>query len=146
MKLIRWQEMPDFEIYSDQLLTIVNQQLAFFPLEITNSMINNYVKQKVMPLPVKKKYQKLHIARLIVLSLLKTAFSIDEIHRYLQSSPTENDYDRFCDIFESLWQNGTLALPTACEVTNDATALCLLTVISKQKALSLLTVKGNLSK
>ena len=58
---------------------------AFSPIEVTNSMVNNYVKQKVMPLPVKKKYQKTHIAMLIVLSLLKTAFSLDEINQYFQN-------------------------------------------------------------
>lgn len=138
MKLMRWQEMPDFEIYSDQLLTIVNQQLSFFPIEVTNSMVNNYVKQKVMPLPVKKKYQKTHIAMLIVLSLLKTAFSLDEINQYFQNYTAATDYDRFCERLESLWNSNAPApsLPA------DATELLLITVISKQKALSLMTKKG----
>ena len=139
MKLMRWQEMPDFEIYSDQLLTIVNQQLAFFPVEATNSMINNYVKQKVMPLPVKKKYQRIHIARLIALSLLKTAYSIEEIGQYFKNYPTENDYDQFCATFERLWNSDSLAPDSP----GDVTELLLITVISKQKALCLLTAKGN---
>ena len=139
MKLMRWQEMPDFEIYSDQLLTIVNQELSFFPMEVTNSMINNYVKQKVMPLPVKKKYQKIHIARLIVLSLLKTAYSIEEINQYFKNYPTASDYDPFCDRFESLWNSDAPAPVPA----GDITGLLLITVISKQKALRLLTEKGN---
>ena len=139
MKLMRWQEMPDFEIYSDQLLTIVNQQLSFFPIEITNSMINNYVKQKVMPLPVRKKYQKVHIARLIVLSLLKTAYSIEEISKYFNSYPSESDYDWFCDTFERLWNSDSLT-PTS---PGDVTELLLATVLSKQRALRLLTEKGN---
>ena len=139
MKLMRWQEMPDFEIYSDQLLTIVNQQLSFFPIEITNSMINNYVKQKVMPLPVRKKYQKVHIARLIVLSLLKTAYSIEEISNYFKRYPAESDYDWFCDTFEQLWNNDSL-MPAS---PGDVTELLLATVCSKQRALRLLTEKGN---
>lgn len=139
MKLLRWQEMPDFDIYSDQLITIVNQQLAFCGQEVTNSMINNYVKQKVMPLPVKKKYHKLHISRLIIISLLKSAYSLEEINQYINLYPNEIDYDCFCNHFEQLWnqtENGISCGGNPSSVT--ITELLITTVISKYKAIELL--------
>lgn len=56
--LPRWEELPDFEIYMDQLITIVSQYVAIFQDKegsmITASMINNYVKAKIMPRPSKE--------------------------------------------------------------------------------------------
>ena len=142
MKLIRWQEMPDFDIYSDQLITLINQQLTFADQEVTNAMINNYVKQKVMPLPIKKKYQKLHISRLLIISLLKSAYSLEEINQYFKRYPGEADYDMFCECFEKLWHQPSSGLILDDAKASDITELLITTVISKQKALELLKKEG----
>lgn len=152
--MISLQEMPTFEIYSDQLLTIVNQELSYFDIEVTNSMVNNYVKHKVMPLPIKKKYNRTHIAYLILISLLKTTFSLEEIKQYFDNYPPEEEYDTFRYIFESLWHKAEHA-STKLEPDdisdniegkiNLSAQLHLLmsnTVISKWKATRLLMQKG----
>ncbi|RRD95208.1 DUF1836 domain-containing protein [Clostridiales bacterium COT073_COT-073] len=150
MKILRWQEMPNFEIYSDQLITIVNQELAFMKIEVTNSMINNYVKHKVMPLPVKKKYGQVHIAYLIMISLLKSTFSMEEIKQYFQNFPIEKEYDKFCDIFWALWQKDKIDLgqgPTGTAddlqlLSGQINYLMAATIISKFRATNLLAQKG----
>lgn len=150
MRLIHWQEMPAFEIYNDQLITIVNQELSFMNIEVTNSMVNNYVKHKVMPLPIKKKYNQVHIAYLIMISLLKSTFSLEEIKQYFQTFPIEKEYDDFCDIFQELWQKDCTDFhreltdtPVHTEpIAKQVGHLLAVTVISKYRVTKLLTQKG----
>ncbi|WP_238595635.1 DUF1836 domain-containing protein [Loigolactobacillus backii] len=100
IKLPVWQDFPKFDIYMDQLVSLVNQYLAPFELDpVTPAMINNYVKHKVMFKPVKKKYQRTHLAAVIVLSILKTAFPLDMIRlgfaQELNAVTAQEAYDRF---------------------------------------------------
>ena len=80
----RWNEFPDLDIYLDQLVTYIENYLNPYigsegnPV-ITKTMINNYVKQHVIPAPVKKKYSKEHIAYLFVICTLKQVYSISNI-------------------------------------------------------------------
>ena len=64
-------------------------------------MINNYVKHKQIEKPIKKKYQKHQVARLIALTILKNVFSIQEISQtlnlLLNSSDSESLYNHFVD-------------------------------------------------
>lgn len=111
MKLIRWDEMPDFLIYNDQLCNIVTAQLEDFLSEpylpVTTSMVNNYVKHKIIKKPIKKKYDREHLASVIVITLLKQVFSIDEIKTgtdlMLKLYPPGRSYDMFCQIIENEW-------------------------------------------
>ena len=64
LKLPRYKDLPDFGIYSEQLVEIVNKALeAMFDEDnkLTKSMVNNYVKHKIMPSPIKKRYFRNHI-------------------------------------------------------------------------------------
>ncbi|HFI0344628.1 TPA: DUF1836 domain-containing protein [Streptococcus suis] len=100
-----WHELPDLDLYLDQVLLYVNQTTNSSELleqkSLTASMINNYVKHKQMEKPIKKKYQKQQVARLIALSILKNVFSIQEISQtlqlLLQSSDSETLYNHFVD-------------------------------------------------
>lgn len=43
----RWKELPTLELYVDQVVAIVNEQLSHLGVEpLTKSMVNNYVKKK----------------------------------------------------------------------------------------------------
>lgn len=82
LKLPTWDELPQFELYMDQLLEYVNEVLA--PLEITPvtaTMINNYVKKKVIFPPIKKKYSNVQIADIILITMLKSVFALDLIRQ-----------------------------------------------------------------
>ncbi|HEM6265828.1 TPA: DUF1836 domain-containing protein [Streptococcus suis] len=100
-----WHELPDLDLYLDQVLLYVNQTTNSSELleqkSLTASMINNYVKHKQIEKPIKKKYQKQQVARLIALTILKNVFSIQEIsqtlHLLLQSSNSETLYNHFVD-------------------------------------------------
>lgn len=98
-----WKDLPAIELYLDQVLLYVNQVTA--PLlpatekALTPSMINNYVKNGYLPKPVKKKYGRSHLARLIALSLLKPVFAIQDIassiDKLLEESKGHQLYDTF---------------------------------------------------
>lgn len=107
-KLPRWEELPDFELYMDQVLAIINRYLSGYPTfegkGLTASMVNNYVKMGVLPPPERKKYSRVHIARLIMICILKPSLPIASIQMLItcdpDDTPDEIFYDRFCDLFE----------------------------------------------
>ena len=109
VKLILWDDLPDFAIYIDQLLQIVSDEISFMhngeEKLITKSMINNYVKWGMMPKPVKKKYEKMHIAYVIVITILKQVLPISKIKDGIQlqvalQGNERTAYNSFCEAFE----------------------------------------------
>ncbi len=81
-RLPEWGEIPDIGLYMDQVVTLVRGYLDYMPPElkgeeiITPAAINNYVRKKIMPEPVRKKYYRSHIAYLIMVCSLKQSLSI----------------------------------------------------------------------
>ena len=74
--LPRWNELPNLDLYLDQLVTILEKYLKDCignkeETIITKTMINNYVKQGLIKPPRKKKYSRLHIATLIVICIVR---------------------------------------------------------------------------
>lgn len=104
----RYAELPDIELYMDQVLTYTDNQLRpLFPKEekiLTSSMVNNYVKQKLIPTPLHKRYGREHLALLIFVCLMKRTVPISDIQRLfaIQSAtyPVERAYDFFCTAVE----------------------------------------------
>ena len=63
----RWEELPEIDLYLDQVVTFIDKYLHdYLQYEndnkenkiVTKTMINNYVKQKVMDAPIQKKYNR----------------------------------------------------------------------------------------
>lgn len=84
MKLPRWDDLPNFDLYLDQVIELLDEYLAIFNVEndkhiLTKSMVHNYVKLKMVPKPVKKKYNRKHLAYLIAITILKKVVTISEI-------------------------------------------------------------------
>ena len=75
----QWEQLPGLELYMDQVIILLKQYLG--PLlrneekAVTASIINNYVRMKLMPPPVKKKYSRVHIAYLLMICILKQSLS-----------------------------------------------------------------------
>lgn len=106
----RWQELPTIDIYLDQLVTYIEEYLNKYigseenPV-ITKTMINNYVKQQVIPAPIKKKYRKDHIAYLFVICILKQVYSINDISNLIsyagETTKLVLAYNQFCSELEN---------------------------------------------
>lgn len=81
-KLPRWEELPDIDLYKEQVLELLELYLKPLGIRpITTSMINNYTKLNLIPAPIKKKYSKKHLAHIFIIALLKDVFEISEIVR-----------------------------------------------------------------
>ncbi|MFD1884426.1 DUF1836 domain-containing protein [Paenibacillus wenxiniae] len=102
----RWEQLPMIGIYMDQLVAWLEYQFHQFPGEtagklITPSMINNYVKQKIIPPTVKKKYSREHIAYLIMICNLKPVLPIGTIQTMisiqLKTMTLDEIYNHFCE-------------------------------------------------
>lgn len=107
--ILRWDEIPDFPLYIDQVVSLIEQSLSFLSLSeddkiITSTMINNYVKHGIVEPPVKKKYTRVHVAYFMVVCLMKKVYSLDEISKLIRiqiaAIPTDRAYDTFCEAFE----------------------------------------------
>ena len=109
-KLPRYNEISDFGIYMEQLIYFLDKHLNEFLIPgeekyLTPSMINNYVQKKVIDAPVKKKYNKVHIAHLLVIRILKQILPIPDIANLiniaLKEYPIDIAYDYFCRELET---------------------------------------------
>lgn len=107
LHLPRFHELPDVGYYLEQTVIYINQSVA--PLgcaPITSSMISNYVKQNVIPPPVKKQYNKEQIAHLIAITIMKNVLSIENISKlFCMQKGVYTDqvaYDYFCSELENM--------------------------------------------
>ena len=108
-RIPRWEELPDFDLYMDQILSFLEKHTEIFGISesekiITNSMINNYVKLGLIKAPIKKKYNKSHIANLLMITILKKVLSMNEIKevilQYNSKMGEADSYNYFCDELE----------------------------------------------
>jgi hypothetical protein len=90
--LPEWKDLPDIGLYMDQVIALLSHYLDFIPSEnpserpITPTTINNYVRLKVMPAPVKRKYYRTHIAYLIIIFTLKQRVSISCVQKVIPAN------------------------------------------------------------
>lgn len=92
-----WDELPDFELYMDQVISLVGKYLDLFPHDensdpiVTPSTINNYVRMKIMPAPVKKRYTRVHLAYLIIICTLKQSLNISVVSKIIPMNISEDE-------------------------------------------------------
>lgn len=99
LKLPEWDEIPDFGIYREQLIKILqgiyveedlddrtdfSNRQERLGLIVTPSMINNYVKWGLVPKPKKKRYNRECIALFLMITSFKTVLRLDEIQVILK--------------------------------------------------------------
>ncbi len=108
-RLPRWDELPDIALYMDQVIAFVDGALdGLFQHSgtpsLTKSMVNNYVKSKIIQAPVNKKYSKAAVASAIVICILKTCCPMDEISVFLRTGmhlgTNAAVYNQFCNAIE----------------------------------------------
>lgn len=100
-----WDALPDLDLYMDQVIAFMEKYLSLFGDSrdklITPSMINNYVKLGVLPPPVKKKYNREHLARLMTICMLKQVLPIPVLahlnDRIAAHSSLSTVFDQFVD-------------------------------------------------
>lgn len=120
----RYKEIPDVGLYLEQTVKYINGSLA--PLgcmEITTSMVSNYVKQGYIERPVKKQYNREQIAYLLFIAVIKNVLSMENILTLFEIQKAdysaEHAYEYFCEQLESILADifnakGTSAPPSDC--------------------------------
>ncbi len=110
-RLPAWNELPGIPLYMDQVLILLNSYL--YPenghtqdsRSLTPSMINNYIKSRIFPPSVKKKYYRHHLAALIMVCILKETVSINDIPKLLPGLDTiegiQPCYEQFLEIYSN---------------------------------------------
>lgn len=103
-ELVEWNRLPDIGLYMDQVLTLMDRQLAFYKRAdddrlLTQPMINNYTKDGLLPRASDKKYTQGHLALLSVLCSLKPVLSISDLSVLLKNTQIETDEKRIYDFF-----------------------------------------------
>ena len=76
-----WDQLPDLALYMDQLISYMPRQLIRFEEgdALTAAMVNNYIKDGLMPRAEGKRYGKEHLAWLTVICALKSVISMREM-------------------------------------------------------------------
>lgn len=101
----RFNELPKVSLYKDQVIIYIEDVLKEVNINngeklLTPTMLNNYVKQKVVSPPKDKRYNEKHLAYLIVVCILKQVFTLQEIcyliRKQIDTCPIEDAYDFFC--------------------------------------------------
>jgi len=102
-ELPTWEALPRFDLYMDQVITLMEEYLSLYkkPTDklITPSMINNYVKLGVIPKPYKKRYNRIHLAYLVMVCSLKQILSISDIQKLLPLSLSETEIESAFNAF-----------------------------------------------
>ncbi len=99
---VSWEQLPDFPLYMDQVLSYMERQFIRFDGEdaLTAAMVNNYTKSGLVPRADGKKYNQEHLAYLTVVGILKHVLSTRDmdllIREELQGRESvENGYKAF---------------------------------------------------
>ena len=134
-RLPTWSEIPDFGIYMEQVLTFLNQHLGFMPPDIrdepliTAATINNYVRKRIMPEPVKKKYYREHLVYLILICSLKHCLTITSLQPMIPLSLTEDE-------LHSLYDSYVVRHRTAVKFFSEQVRLAATSILDPSKSLS----------
>ena len=131
--LPRWDDLPDFDLYMDQVISLMERYLGApaNPADkgLTASMVNNYVKTGLVPAPVKKRYGRLHLACLIVICALKAVLPLSVIKEILGDKLEQDNaaelYDRFCERFEAAEREAVHDIASRKDTEDPATAVVL---------------------
>lgn len=105
-----WNEIPNSGLYLTQTVTLLQNYLLPFICNkdekvITNTMINNYVKQGIINAPINKKYKRDDIASLFIICILKQVYSINDVKQlfelaFKKSKSNKIAYKYFCTALE----------------------------------------------
>ena len=104
--------LPSLDLYMDQVTGFMEEHLASMKRHpedkaLTKTMINNYAKNKILPPPVGKRYNKNHMLILLLIYYYKSMLSLSDIRTVVD--PLNEQYfslhskPRLTDIYEEIF-------------------------------------------
>lgn len=104
---MEWDQLPDFALYMDQVLSYMDRQVIRFDGDdgLTAAMVNNYTKSGLVPRAEGKKYRREHLAYLTAICVLKQVLSGKDIDLLIRESvqgkcSVEQGYAGFCAVLD----------------------------------------------
>lgn len=107
-RLPRYAELPSMGLYLEQVTKYINERLAVLgDVNLTGSMIGNYVKHQIIDRPQKKQYGREQIADFIFIALAKNVLRLEDLRMGIEiqqksSFNVETAYDYFCEELENV--------------------------------------------
>ena len=117
-------QLPSLDLYMDQVTGFMEEHLA--PMRryaedkaLTKTMINNYAKNKILPPPVGKRYNKNHMLILLLIYYYKSMLSLSDI-RTVVDPLAENYFSlhskpRLTDIYEEIFSFANMEMQNVME-------------------------------
>ncbi len=105
-----WENLPDIELYRDQVLSYMKRQHSLQPddAQLTGAMINNYIKSGLLPRTNGKKYTRDHLVYLTAICSLKQVLSVGETDELLKLQPGITDakgfYEQYLEKMEKAFR------------------------------------------
>lgn len=139
----RWEQIPDIELYMDQVIALLEKHFHKFPGEsagklISPSMINNYVKQGIIPPTIKKRYSRTHIAYLMMLCTLKPVLPLAVIQGIIEF---QSQTKTFAEVYDHFVAEQEQASIYTMEQAKAESKLLGQTATTEQEMLSNLSLK-----
>ena len=105
---VPWEQLPDFALYMDQVLSYMDRQVIRFGEDdgLTAAMVNNYTKSGLVPRAEGKKYGREHLAYLTAICVLKHVLSAKDMDLLLREELRDgrqvaDGYTAFCASLDS---------------------------------------------
>ena len=97
-----WKELPDIALYMDQLISYMPRQLIRFDEgnALTPAMVNNYIKDGLVPRAQGKKYGREHLVYLTVVAAVKQVLSVRDMKALLTGAAEPVDPQRLYQVFQ----------------------------------------------
>lgn len=114
---ISWENLPDIALYMDQVLALMERQTIHFDQDdkLTAAMVNNYIKDGVVPRAEGKRYHAEHLAYLTMTCVLKQVLPVKDVAlltgKEMENHSVQENYDRFCAELSSALNSAADQLP-----------------------------------
>ena len=109
---LTYDRLPDIDLYMDQVI----EYLARHALssrdndKISSAMINNYIKDGLLPRATDKKYSREHLAYLLMIARLKQALSVKDTGLLLKAETANTAVSDYFNGFQALVADTARAL------------------------------------
>jgi hypothetical protein len=147
-----WNSLPDLSLYMDQVISYMPRQLISFGNEplLTPAMVNNYIKDGLLPRAEGKKYTRIHLASLTAICALKQVLSVREIRQLLDNCVEigliEEQYEWFRSIIDQELTETAESIPddlSEADIAATATVLAIRSYANKLACERLLALIEN---
>ena len=114
---VPWTQLPDIALYMDQIISFMPRQLIHFDESeaLTSAMVNNYIKDGLVPRAEGKRYGPIHLGYLTAVCALKKVLSVRDTGVLLaegqkRGKSPEELYGYFCHALDRALENTAGAL------------------------------------